>query len=230
MSNPPPETLAARAAVKDMQLRTRKQRDFDTFEAMLAPIHARPPLSLATKAMDIIGLLSHFGKRNPLQRPVAAGDVVWMLDNVAFKQGSKGSWQAEFVTAVYENEPKCTVIDVARVLARIIGLAETAQELATIEERLLPFLWDVRVGRKLAAVHGDTKMVLGPTDSRGISADNVRLPRSAPGSIARTSATVPHGVSGILQSWTYFAEPDGWAVISGMYPSKALECAVILPK
>lgn len=202
-----------------MQLRTRKQRGFDEAEAALP--HIKPHVSLAMKAMDIVGLLSYLGRRNPLPRPVAPGDVVWMLDNVAFKPSEKSGWQTEFVAAVFEKEPKCTVVDVVQIIARVIGLADDAQENATIEERLMPFLWDLRAGRRFTVVHGDKKMVLGPSDSGGISSDMMRLPPSAPGSIPKTTANVPQGVTGILQSRTYFAEPEGWAVISGVYPPPA---------
>ncbi|SPO05108.1 related to actin cytoskeleton organization and biogenesis [Cephalotrichum gorgonifer] len=206
------DSWAAKTSAGDMQLRTRKKRGFEKTEAAL-PL-TKPSTSLAMKAVDVVGLLSYFGKRNPLPRPVRAGDVVWMLDNVAYKSGSGDSWQAEFVSAVFEGEPKCAVVDVVQVIARLISLADDAQELATIEERLMPFLWDVRAGRRFTAVHADKKFVLGPTDSKGISSDIVRLPPSAPGSITRTSATVPAGVHGLLQSWTYFAEPEGWSVVS----------------
>lgn len=196
-----------------MQLRTRKKKGFDKTEALLPLI--RPHVTLAMKAMDVVGLLSYFGKRNPLPRPVAPGDVVWMLDNVAHK--TKKGWQAEFIAAVFEHDAKCAVVDVVQAIASLIGLADDAQERDTIEERLMPFLWDLRVGRRFTAVHGDTRVVLGPTDSRGISSDIVRLPRSSPGSIATTTAKVPESVSGVLQSWTYFAEPEGWSVISGTH-------------
>ena len=205
---------ANKSSVNDMQLRTRKKKGFDKTEALLPLI--KPHVTLAMKAMDVVGLLSYFGKRNPLPRPVASGDVVWMLDNVAHKS-SKNGWQAEYISAVFENDPKCTVMDVVQGIASIIGLADDAQERATIEERLMPFLWDLRVGRRFTAVHGDKRVVLGPTDSGGISSDIVRLPRSSPGSIARTTAKVPEGVTGVLQSWTYFAEPEGWSVISGTH-------------
>lgn len=204
---------ANKSAVSDMQLRTRKKHGFDKTEALLPLI--KPQVTLAMKAMDVVGLLSYLGKRNPLPRPVAPGDVVWMMDNVAYK-GPKGVWQAEFVAAVFEGEPKCVVVDVVQVIARILGLADDAQEHATIEERLLPFLWDLRVGRKFTAVQGDKNLALGPTDSMGISSDILRVPRSAAGSTATSTAKVPEGVTGELQSWTYFADPEGWSVISGM--------------
>lgn len=198
-----------------MQLRTREKKGFDKTEALLPLI--KPHITMAKKAMDVVGLLSYFGKRNPLPRPVASGDVVWLLDNIAHNSSKKG-WQAEYISAVFENDPKCRVMDVAQGVAKIIGLADDAQERATIEERLMPFLWDLRVGRKLTAVHADKRMVLGPTDSMGISSDMVSLPRSSPGSTARTTAKVPEGVTGELESWTYFAEQEGWSVISGTHP------------
>ena len=223
MSKPNPnsraDSWAAKSAAHDMQLRTRKKQGFDKTEALLPLI--KPQLSLAMKAMDVVGLLPYIGKRNLLTRLVAAGDEVWMLDNVAHKNSNNG-WQAEFVAAVFEKESKCVVVDVVQIVAQLIGLADDAEERATIEERILPFLWDLRVGRKFTAVHGDKNMVLGPTDSGGISSNMVSLPQGSPGTIARTTAIAPQGVTGILQSWTYFADPEGWSVISGMYsPSGA---------
>lgn len=205
---------ANKSSINDMQLRTRKKKGFDKTEALMPLI--KPHVTLAMKAMDVVGLLSYFGKRNPLPRNVASGDVVWMLDNVAHK--TRKGWQTEYISAVFEHDPKCVVMDVAQAIAGIIGLADDAQERATIEERLMPFLWDLRVGRRFTAEHGDRRIVLGPTDAMGIASDVVRLPRSSPGSYARTTAKVPQGVTGVLQSWTYFSEPEGWSVISGMHP------------
>ncbi|CAI4213338.1 unnamed protein product [Parascedosporium putredinis] len=106
------------------------------------------------------------------------------------------------------------LVDLVGVIARIIGLADEAQEFETLEERLLPFVWDLRPGRKLTAVHSDKRLALGPTGPNGIAGDVVKLPAGEAGALAKTHAAVPQGVTGMLSSWTYFAEPEGWSVVS----------------
>lgn len=195
-----------------MQLKTRKERRFNETEAILPSTLKKA--SLPSQLVNAVELLSFLGSRNPLPRPVVPGDEVWILDNVAFK-GPRGSgWQTEFVMAVFEKEPKCHLMDAVGILAGIIGLADEAHERKTIEERLLPFVWDLRPGRKLTAVHGSKRVTLGPTGTDGVSSDVISLPSSEPGTISKTVASVPDGVTGILQSWTYFSEPEGWSIIS----------------
>ncbi|PKS10892.1 hypothetical protein jhhlp_002650 [Lomentospora prolificans] len=205
------DSWAAKLSADEMQIKARKARKFEETEAALPILKIT---SLSTQLINVQGILAHLGNKNPLARQVTKDDVVWMLDNVAFKPGRFNSWQAEFVTAVFERESKERLVDLVGAIARIIGLADEAHEFATLEERLLPFVWDLRPGRRLAAAHGEKRLALGPTGPNGIASDLVKLPAGKPGALAKTNASVPQGVTGILSSWTYFAEPEGWSVIS----------------
>lgn len=215
------DSWAAKASADEMQLKARKARRFEETEAALPLLKIA---SLPAQLLNVTNVLAHLGRRNPLARQVTKDDVVWMLDNVAFKPGRFNSWQAEFVTAVFERESKERLVDLVGVIARIIGLADEAQEFETLEERLLPFVWDLRPGRKLTAVHSDKRLALGPTGPNGIAGDVVKLPAGEPGALAKTHASVPQGVTGMLSSWTYFAEPEGWSVVSGMSLTCILRC------
>lgn len=58
-------------------------------------------------------------------------------------------------------------------------------------------------------------MVLGGRN--GISSDIKPLPAYRDGDIINSPAVVPRGANGILDMRTVFAEPEGWAIISGTY-------------
>jgi len=60
-----------------------------------------------------------------------------------------------------------------------------------------------------------TPLKLGPGGRNGISSDTRPLPNYNGGDVVPTIARVPQGANGILQMRTTFAEPEGWAVISG---------------
>lgn len=158
--------------------------------------------------------LSYLGSHNPLGRPVTDDDVVWLLDNTAYKGSRFGGWQAEFVAAVFEKEPKCKVVDMVTGIAEKLGLADDAEELKTIEERLIPFLWDVRPARQVRVVHQGKELTLGPTGRNGISTDILKVNDQPSGTAVKSSAAVPQGATGMLDMKTYFAAPEGWAVLS----------------
>jgi hypothetical protein len=200
-----------------MQHKTRKEHKFDETEAALPVVRPERPLS-TFEFLEPSSILSHLGSRNPMGKPVMAGDILWILDNVAFRPSRLSSWQAEFTVAVFENEPKCAVVDVVSVIANILGLADESGEYRTIEERLMPFLWDLRRGRQVLAQQQDKTLKLGPTGTGGVAHDVVKVPKAEEGTIVKSDALVPKGVTGILQSWTYFAEPEGWSVVSGSFP------------
>ena len=195
-----------------MQLRTRREFGFDEVEASLP----NPKLTQLPQLLSATGVLSYLGSHNPLGKPVTGKDVVWLFDNTAFKPSRLGSWQAEFVAAVFEQEPKCTVADMVSGIAGKLGLADDAEQLKTIEERLMPFLWDIRPGRQIRAVQDQKEIKLGPTGPNGISSDIIRIPTSESGTLVKTSASTPSGTQGLLDAHTYFADPDGWAIISGV--------------
>lgn len=221
-----PDTKSPAAArARELQDLTRRERKFDEMESQL-PDPRLPALQSAFAIPTADKLLSYLGSRNPLGRPVTDDDVVWLLDNTAFKASRFGGWQAEFVAAVFEQEPKCKVIDMVTSIAEKLGLADDAEERNTIEERLLPFLWDVRPARQVRVVHQGKEITLGPTGRNGISTDVVKVHEQSSGTAVKSSAAVPRGATGVLDMKTYFAAPEGWAILSGTFLSPNLHPTV----
>lgn len=208
----------------EMQLRTRRAKKFDEVEANLPdPKASSPPAAstlVASSYLSFGGIIDRITSLNPFGKAVGKGDVVWLLDNTAFRTSRHGPWQAEFVTAVFEQEAKCKVVDIVSGVAHAMGLADDAEERETIEQRLMPFMWDVRRVRTLTADHNGKMLKLGPTGFNGISTNVLRVQsRHRSGTTVKTTAEVPSGVHGILSMNTYYAGPEGWAIISGKMTS-----------
>lgn len=195
-----------------LENRTRIEHGFPKAEASLVSIGATK-FSKVNKLRDV---LSYLGSSNPLSTPIAKDDVVWLLDNVAYR-GPGGAWHAEFVTAAFSSKVSAKLVDVVGDIADHVGLAKGDSEEAVIESRIVPFVMDVRPGRHVnVTVDGTSKLRLGPGGRNGISSDIKKLSVSAKGGqVATVKAEVPQGTIGILESKTVFAEPEGWAVISG---------------
>ncbi|KAK7919914.1 hypothetical protein PG985_007936 [Apiospora marii] len=205
----------------DMQRRTRKQCGFDQAEADL-PSYAKnvkarsPTLSTDGVKEKMMDVTSYFGSNSPLYRNVAANDTVWLLDNTAYKNTETGKWEVEFVSAVFAQQPSCTVLEAVTAVAHKIGLNDNDPNYPTIEERVLPFIQDIRPGTKVKAIHaGADRLELGPGGRNGISTDTkpVREGQGNP-QIAKATAEVPYGANGVLEMKTFYAEPEGWSVIS----------------
>lgn len=202
-----------------MQERTRKEQNFDKIEDDL------PNPTRSTVAS--LGILGSLSRLNPFRRKDAVeGDIVWLLDNTAFRQSRMAPWQAEFVTAMFAQETKHKLVDLAAGIARIVGLADDANERKTIEDRLQPFSWDIRVGKvtTVAQEGARSKIKLGLTGASGCSSDVVRVSSHNKGSIVGAKAVVKPRVTGILDMQTFYAGPEGWAVISGKNDTKRKMC------
>lgn len=224
--SPPKASLYA----TEMQTRTRKERNFSQTEADLPTFSQHSSsLSLLDPAMakikassKLTDILSYLGPYNPQKLPVSDKDAVWLFDNIAFR-GPDGKWQAEFLAAVFAQHPSCKVADIVSELADKIGFADSEHDEDTIEERITPFLMDIHPGRVVdVSFGGSDRIRLGPGGRNGISSEIKALPAARAGDVVSTSAIVPKGANGLLQMKTQYAEPDGWAVISG----KPLPCQV----
>lgn len=198
----------------EMQLRTRKEKDFDGFEASL-PDPRSPGLSL--KQFDVANILDSVAKYNPFGRPVNDEDIVWLFDNTAYHSPEHTHhtvWEAEFVAAVFEKECKCKVADIVSGIAEKLGLADDEEGKATIEERLRPFLWDVRPAKVAKVLHKDKELKLSPTSINGISTSTQRLEKDHGGKEILAELTAAPGADCPMKMETYYAEPEGWGVIS----------------
>ncbi|KAJ0108361.1 ctin filament organization protein app1 [Diaporthe amygdali] len=212
----------------EMQQKTRRQSKFPDVEASLqrsTPSNYKTYRPFQPKRLvsdPVANILSYLGSRNPWPQPVSKDDELWLFDNTAFVATSKGkdgketqTWNAEFVAAVFSQHPSCTVSDVVVQIADKIGLADDDEAKRTIEERLRPFLMDIQPGKQVLALHGgETHLKFSSGSRNGISADIKTIPAAPAGMIVPTTAQVPQGTTGLLQSKTFFADPEGWAVIS----------------
>lgn len=195
-----------------MQVRTRRERKFDEVEADLPDPSSHSKYRAKGKLADV---LSYLGKRNPFPGRVGANDTLWLLDNTAYQNPKTGAWEAEFVSAIFAQQATCSVADAVTSLARKLDLADDDPAYPTLRERIMPFLLDVQPGKKVEATHADsTPLTLGPAGRNGITSDILQLPSTKPGSLGLNFARVPPGANGVLECKTFFAAPEGWAVIS----------------
>lgn len=211
-----------------MQLRTRKEYKFDEVEAGLpdpkALSNSRRMSRQSSRLADntpsgdgsgLRGIIAKIGNLNPFGRALAEGDLVWLLDNTAYKQDGGSAWRAEFVAAVFEKDDSCKVADMVSGIAKTVGLADDAAERDTIEKRIAPFLWDVQLAKTIRVEHLQKSLKLNSTSFNGISTSTQTVGPSKDGSAVKGKATVPTGVSGIMEMETYYTEPEGWGIISG---------------
>ncbi|KAK4031388.1 hypothetical protein C8A01DRAFT_21381 [Parachaetomium inaequale] len=195
-----------------LEERTRQNGHFSDTESSLASVSTNQARA-SRKAHKLAHLLSYLGSNNPLPAPIAADDVVWVMDNVAFR-GPGGQWEAEFVAAAFDQKPSAKVVDIVGDIASRVGLSKGDREERTIERRISPFVMEILPGRQIKVDFGSTTLKLGPGGRNGISSNLKRVPKAAPGSVVRSTADVPMGVVGMLEMKTCYAEPEGWAVIS----------------
>ncbi|KAI1319491.1 hypothetical protein F5Y16DRAFT_414223 [Xylariaceae sp. FL0255] len=199
-----------------MQTRTRKERRFDeteqdlpNFAGKLTPITST--LSLRDK---FHAALSYLGKKNPLPRALTASDTVWLLDNTAYRNPVTGQWEAEYVAAMFSQLQSNKIYDAVGAVARKLGLDHDDPALRTAERRIRPFVLDIKPGSQVDVKRQGSSIVnLGPSGPNGISAEIKSL--MANGSrLSCAVAQVPKGADGLLEMKTFFAEPEGWGLIS----------------
>jgi hypothetical protein len=200
----------------EMQKRARKERRFDETERDLPGEVSMVTSALANKD-KLYSILSLLGNKNPLPRSVTAQDTVWLLDNTAYRNVKTGRWEAEYTAAVFSQHSSCAVIDVVGTIAKKIGLEERDPAYKTIEGRIWPFIQDIKPGTQIKALYGGkSPLKLGPGGTNGISSDIKSVPGGKDGDVVPTIAQVPSGANGLLEMKTFYADAEGWGVISGM--------------
>ncbi|SPQ24963.1 823dc3c9-e006-4603-b031-2aae6b72bddc [Thermothielavioides terrestris] len=130
-----------RTTTDGLESRTRTTGHFSDTESSLASVSTNQSQA-ARKEHKITRLLSYLGSNNPLPAEIAADDVVWLMDNTAFRD-AKGAWQAEFVAAAFDKQPSARVLDIVGEIAHKVGLSKGAKEEETIERRIGPFVMEV---------------------------------------------------------------------------------------
>ncbi|KAI1388170.1 uncharacterized protein F4822DRAFT_236582 [Hypoxylon trugodes] len=199
----------------DMQNRTRKERRFDETEHDLPDFSPSPSASALISTDKAYQLLSYLGNKNPFPRSITNEDTIWLLDNTAYHNEKTGKWEAEFVAAAFSQNSYCAIIDAVNAVATKIDLDEKDPNYPTVEARIRPFLQNIKPGAQVKALQrGDLPLKLGPGGRNGISSDIKGLPDNGGGALIPTFAEVPKGANGLLEMKTFYAEPEGWGVIS----------------
>jgi len=212
MSNPRRTPAGTpRAQSIGLEKKTRSECGFEDVESSLAPFGIP---ATATHQGKLTKILSYLGSNNPWPAQIGNDDVVWLMDNVAFR-AANGHWHAEFVAAAFDHKPSPKLVDIVGDIATRVGLAKGAKEEATIERRISPFVMEILPGRQVnVKFDGSAQLRLGPGGRNGMSSDIRRIPDASQGSVVSSTAVVPKGTTGILEMKTFYAEPEGWAVIS----------------
>lgn len=181
-------------------------------------------------------IFSYLGQRNPFAYDVdPAKEIVWLLDNTAYRPTSFfsskcGPWQAEFRAAYFK---KRTGSDVSKLVAAIADNLELGKGqdvdgdgdedevdkhlvAKTIAERLQPFVNTIAPARSVKVKLPTCGILrLGPGGPSAGSKQIVsRLGEHEDGEIAYIPA-VPQEATPYGPMKTYFAGPEGWAIISG---------------
>lgn len=207
----PPRLSYSTSDATSLESQTRTDLGFPDVEASLVSIGAAK-VSGTSKLQDI---LSYLGPKNPLPAPITKNDAVWLMDNTAYR-GPTGSWHAEFVAAAFSAHVHSRFVDAVGDIAGAVGLSKGDKEEAVIEKRIVPFVMDILPGRQVKAVFEDSaRLRLGPGGRNGISSDVKKLHSVPKRTIGVTTADVPEETTGILEAKTFFAEPEGWSIISG---------------
>ncbi|MCJ1326137.1 hypothetical protein MMC10_002801 [Thelotrema lepadinum] len=192
-----------------------------------------PPLS--TQLVD--NLSSYLGRSNPFAYPVHHElDSVWLLDNTAFRPApnsphhrkrhsrEQDQWHAEFTACFFERD---SGKDVSRWVAEIadkVGLHDMdisdEEGVKRISERVRPFLAHIRPARWVDVVTegergGHLIRRLGPGGRSAVSSQVLGPIQGhfQEGDVANTKSLHP-GVCPLGEMRTYFADPEGWMVVS----------------
>ena len=132
---------------------------------------------------------------------------------------------AAILSATFAGKVPSKFVDVVGDIADAVGLAKGDAEEAVIERRIVPFVLDIIPGKQVKVNHDKKHLLkLGPGGRNGISSDIKKLPSPPKSMVVESTADVPNGTLGILDMKTVYAEPEGWAIISGRTASQSVPC------
>lgn len=201
---------------------TRSAGNFPSVERMLPILKSRHNYSFVDSVTSYLGL------RNPFARMVQAEtEVVWPFDNTAYRTvGSEPDkpqpWQAEFVVAYFLKNSGWDASEVVAQIADKIGVTKINDDgerkcaESTIRERIQPFLDAIRPARMVDIEYPSGEVQrLGPAGRNGVSSQIVQIPGEHADGESTEVTALPKGVSSVGPMAIHFAEPSGWAVISG---------------
>jgi hypothetical protein len=203
----------------EMERQTRSKQHFQRIESLLPDIKSKTGQASDHRPSWASMLLSFLGPYNPAPQKIGEHDTVWLFDNTAYRSPTTGQWQAEFVVAAFDQNTGVEVDKVVANIAERLGLAKGEQHEEAkkiMQERLMPFMQSTLPGRLLLAEFAELKTLrLGPGGRNAISSDTRLLPNFEGGTIVKTVANVPQSCTGIKEAKTFYAEPEGWGLISG---------------
>lgn len=200
---------------------TRTAGGFHSIERSLPILGSRLSISL----LDSIS--SYLGQHNPLASSVRPGiESVWLLDNTAYRPVrffplKPGPWQAEFVAAYFKKNSGEDVSKIVAQIAEKVGLGnegeDEEQAQKTIAKRLQPFVDTIAPARSIkVTLPAGGVHTLGPGGPSAVSTQIVSRLGEHTDSDAISISAIPAEVTPYGPMTTYFAGPEGWAVISGM--------------
>ncbi|ETI24932.1 hypothetical protein G647_04302 [Cladophialophora carrionii CBS 160.54] len=218
------ETVEQKPNASPAEAQARQEANFADIESRLPKRYRRTEMGLIDKGTALLGSKNPFGKK-----ATAKDNVVWLLDNTAYRPVKPGRddaqpWEAEFVACFFHKGRKDISKQVSAI-ADIIGLdGKTGSNEGArkrIEERLRPFIMAIAPARTVdisipcPTPNGTPhKRLLGPSNANGISSQSL-LTGGADDADGKTVICTSEGnVFPDLKGDTRFAGPEGWGVIS----------------
>jgi hypothetical protein len=174
------------------------------------------------------GLSSYLGQRNPFASAAnSAADLVWLLDNTAYRPvhpypHAEQPWQAEFVAAYFERNSGKDLSKWVAEIADAMGLRKMQiaddEGKAIIAKRLEAFTREIRPAKfvNVEFPNGDGEK-LGPGARNAISSQIKLVPGEYQDGAVLEVNSIPPTLAPQGPMVTYFASPEGWAVVSGMW-------------
>ena len=189
-----------------------------------------PCLGSRFSSWTIDNLTSWLGLYNPFARAYdPETEALWLLDNVAWRSPTYPyHWTAEFVAAYFLKNSGKELAEVASYLGRKLGVEKGSRNEETMRQRLKPFVDTILPARTVYVSVGDEEeeLRLGPGGRNGISANVLKMPGYGDyddGDRLDTVAATGQESAEMCMT-TVFAEPEGWAVISGNRSSPGSIC------
>ena len=200
---------------------TRKAGDFKKTESALPRIAS--PWNISFKD----NLSSYLGASNPLAREVdPKKEAVWLLDNTAYRPihvypHRPQPFQAEYIAAYFVKETGRDISEAVADIAEKVGLKDQEgltekQTEERIAERLQPFADQIAPARSTRLQLPDNNRVekLGPGGRSAVSTQTIVALAEHKDGEAVESHTLPPELLPHGAMTTYYAEPEGWLIVS----------------
>ncbi|KAL9084404.1 MAG: hypothetical protein Q9159_005238 [Coniocarpon cinnabarinum] len=203
--------------------------------SIINSIASKVPNPIPDAINPFAGATSEFPAHPKATDPNAPTDIVWLLDNTAAQDaGDPSKWHYSMVAAFFtRNSGKIGqqlvshIVEEMQKAGFLSNKAEDAeQDRKRVEDRVLPFFREVVEGRKVEirvrkvppATEGEVEgsavaeHEIGPSDENGVARNDITVDgQFGDGELTRAAAT--GGVEQV-HSYTTYAAPEGWAVIS----------------